>query len=334
MKKIIFLIIIIPGFIFSQPKFRGGNSDGYAKQDAFTNLGGSVNAARFKGGNADGYAMQSAFTNLGGIINASRFLGGNSDGYALASAFNSLSGAISSGRYTGGSADGYMMGNTFNNLAGIISSTRYKGGAGDGYARSSVDINALPVEMSLFTASVYEKRNVKLSWITESEENNSGFEIQRGVYNTENIEWKKISFVNGAGTSNIAKEYSYQDIRVETGKYLYRLKQIDNNGNYNYFVLTSSIEVGIPNKFAVSQNYPNPFNPSTKIDIDIPKDGIVHLKIYDMAGREIAVLINGEKMNAGYYTKMFNGVSLSSGTYFYVVQADGQMISKRMVLVK
>ena len=61
---------------------------------------------------------------------------------------------------------------------------------------------------------------------------------------------------------------------------------------------------------------------------------IVHLKIYDMAGREIAVLINGEKMNAGYYTKMFNGVSLSSGTYFYVVQADGQMISKRMVLVK
>lgn len=334
MKKIFFLLIIIPNIVFSQPKFRGGNSDGYSKQDAFTNLGGTVSASRYLGGNSDGYALLSAFTNLGGVPPSTRYFGGNSDGYALMNAFNSLNGSISFARYVGGNSDGYALMSAFNNLAGAISSGRYTGGVGDGYAKSSVDINALPVEMSLFTANVYEKRNVKLNWKTESETNNSGFEIQRGVYSTENIEWKKIGYVNGAGTVNTPKEYSYEDIRIETGKYLYRLKQIDNNGNYNYFVLNAPVEVGIPNKFAVSQNYPNPFNPTTKIDIDIPKEGIVHLKIYDIAGREIAVLINGEKMTAGYYTKVFNGVNLSSGTYFYVVQTDGQMISKRMMLIK
>lgn len=315
-------------------RYKGGNADGYSVNSNFVALSGAIISGRYTGGNSDGYSAISTFTSFSGLINAFRFKGGNADGYSNNSIFNSLSGAIIAGKYKGGNYDGYTVNSLFNNLGGVISSVRFRGGTGDGFSNTSLDLNSLPVELSLFAAEIFEKRNVKLNWKTEMEQNNSGFEIQRGVYSTDNIEWKKIGYVSGAGTTNITKEYTYEDKKIESGKYLYRLKQIDNNGAHNYYVLSAPIEVGIPNKFAVSQNYPNPFNPSTKIDIDLPKDAVVNLKIYDIAGREIAVLINGEKMTAGYYTKMFNAVSLSSGTYFYVVQSGAEIISKRMIFVK
>ncbi|MBS1493266.1 MAG: T9SS type A sorting domain-containing protein [Bacteroidetes bacterium] len=194
-----------------------------------------------------------------------------------------------------------------------------------------INNSPLPVELSLFNATV--KRNiVELMWTTDFEQNNSGFEIERK--NAAGTEWTNAGYVKGSGNSVQTIKYYFSEKIQGKGNYNYRLKQIDNNGNYKYYELSSSVEIGEPEKFNLSQNYPNPFNPTTKIDLDIPKDVIVHLKIYDIAGREIAVLINGEKMTAGYYTKVFNGIALSSGTYFYVVQTDGQMISKRMVLVK
>ncbi len=89
----------------------------------------------------------------------------------------------------------------------------------------------------------------------------------------------------------------------------------------------------VPNEYTLSQNYPNPFNPTTKINFALPKQGFVSLKIYDITGREIQTLVN-EVKQAGYYSVDFNGSSLSSGVYFYMIKSGDFVMTKRMVLIK
>lgn len=88
-----------------------------------------------------------------------------------------------------------------------------------------------------------------------------------------------------------------------------------------------------PKEYKLYQNYPNPFNPMTKINFALPKQGFVTLKIYDITGREIQILVS-EVKQAGYYSVDFNGSSLSSGVYFYRIQSNDFVMTKRMVLIK
>lgn len=90
---------------------------------------------------------------------------------------------------------------------------------------------------------------------------------------------------------------------------------------------------GIPTSYDLAQNYPNPFNPSTTIRYQLPQDGIVTLKIYDVLGSEIATLVNEEKV-AGKYEVNFNASSLASGVYIYKIQAGEFVSSKKMMLLK
>jgi hypothetical protein len=195
---------------------------------------------------------------------------------------------------------------------------------------------AMPVELSSFTSNVIE-RNVKLDWTTATEINNSGFEIQRTEVGNQNSEFRKISFVSGNGTKNTPTDYSFEDKKLNTGKYNYRLKQIDYNGNFEYHNLSETVEIGVPKKFDISQNYPNPFNPVTKIDFDLPFYSKVSIRLYDITGREIRTLVNDTKQ-AGYYSTEFNGSNISSGTYFYRIVAEGNgqkfVMTKKMILIK
>ncbi|MCX7833686.1 MAG: S8 family serine peptidase [Ignavibacteria bacterium] len=193
---------------------------------------------------------------------------------------------------------------------------------------------ALPVLISAFSYYINE-RNVHLKWSTSQEINNFGFDVER---RRENENWIKLGFVKGAGNSNEPRVYFYEDKKLNIGKYFYRLKQIDYNGNYNYFDLSESVDVGLPSKFELSQNYPNPFNASTKIDYALPVDGKVLICIYDLTGREIMNVVN-EKKFAGYYTAEINAAELSTGVYFYRLSVDGNngckfVLTKKMVLVK
>ncbi len=193
---------------------------------------------------------------------------------------------------------------------------------------------AMPVELTSFTSSV-TGRDVKLSWSTSSEENNKGFDVER--QNISNNNWEKIGFVKGNGNTNHSSNYSYTDSKLNSGKYNYRLKQIDNNGNYKYYSLSNTIEIGLPGKFNLSQNYPNPFNPTTKIDYDLPKDSKISIKLYDITGREIMTLVNAQQ-NAGNYTVQLNATNLASGIYIYtlIANSDGNqtVISKKMNVIK
>lgn len=89
----------------------------------------------------------------------------------------------------------------------------------------------------------------------------------------------------------------------------------------------------LPVKYSLEQNYPNPFNPVTRINYAIAKEGFVKLTIYDLLGREVNVLVN-EVKNAGYYSVDFNGVNLSSGVYFYKLESNGFVDTKKLTLIK
>lgn len=94
----------------------------------------------------------------------------------------------------------------------------------------------------------------------------------------------------------------------------------------------NSIE-SLPHNYSLSQNYPNPFNPSTQINFSIPVDSKVTIKVYDITGKEAAVLIN-EEMPAGYHTSTFNAAGLSSGIYFYTITAGEFKKTLKMILSK
>ncbi|MFA7361179.1 MAG: T9SS type A sorting domain-containing protein [Candidatus Kapaibacterium sp.] len=192
----------------------------------------------------------------------------------------------------------------------------------------------LPVNLTSFTSNI-NGRNVKLNWVTDSEQNNAGFDVERKALTGV---WVKAGFVQGKGTTTTTTSYSFEDKNLNAGKYNYRLKQIDVNGNFEYHNLNSVLEVGLPTKFDISQNYPNPFNPTTKVDFQLPVDSKVSILVYDMTGREIKTLLKNELRTAGYYTAEFNGSSFASGTYFYrfITEAGGKqnIITKKMVLIK
>ena len=191
----------------------------------------------------------------------------------------------------------------------------------------------LPVELASFTSSS-NGRDVNLKWQTTKEINNSGFDVERKATTGS---WTTIGYVKGSGTTNNTVTYNYSDKKLNAGKYTYRLKQIDYNGNFEYYTLNSDVNVGVPVKFDLSQNYPNPFNPVTKIDYQLPNDSKVMMKLYDEVGREVMTLLN-EKQTAGYYTITLNASSLSSGVYFYRLNASGDgkdfVITKKLMVVK
>lgn len=193
----------------------------------------------------------------------------------------------------------------------------------------------LPVELTSFTAKLIGK-NVRLSWQTSTEINNFGFEVER----FENSDWVKIGFVNGNGNSNSPKDYSFIDDKVKTdGTIKYRLKQIDNDGQFEY---SDVISVTFsPNEFELFQNYPNPFNPSTSISWNSKVDGEVTIKIFDILGNEITTLLN-EFEEAGNHKIDFNtsnlNSNLASGVYIYQIEIKNSQLlfttNKKMTFIK
>ena len=191
------------------------------------------------------------------------------------------------------------------------------------------DNQLLPVELTSFSA-VNIKSGVMLNWTTATEINNAGFEIER---KSSNYNWKKIGFVRGNGNSTLPIKYSFADNLLNTGKYQYRLKQIDFNGSYKYSKIVEVNLSDIPVNYQLNQNYPNPFNPSTTISYSIPKASFVTIKIYNILGNEVAALVNQEKP-AGKYEINFNAIHLSSGMYIYKLSAGNFNEMKKMILMK
>ena len=104
------------------------------------------------------------------------------------------------------------------------------------------------------------------------------------------------------------------------------------------FIALSVVDTFIPKEFSLSQNYPNPFNPKTRIQFDIPKSSHTTVVVYDLLGNKVATLID-ENVMPGRHTLSWNAVDdfnrkLPSGIYFYQIQAEGFIDTKKMLLLK
>ncbi|MBK7630479.1 MAG: T9SS type A sorting domain-containing protein [Ignavibacteriales bacterium] len=196
-------------------------------------------------------------------------------------------------------------------------------------AYSNVAQVSVPVELTSFTANLNSGK-VNLIWQTATETNNSGFNIERK--NIESSKWNSIGFVNGKGTTTEQQNYSFVDENVSAGKYLYRLKQIDFNGMFEY---SNEIEVVVnaPDNFSLNQNYPNPFNPSTTIEFQLPKESFVTLKVYNILGKEVASLVNEQKP-AGVHKVNFDASEMPSGMYIYKISTGSFEQTRKMLFLK
>jgi len=188
----------------------------------------------------------------------------------------------------------------------------------------------LPVELLTFYASVFNDK-VKLYWITANEVNNLGWEIERLKVGADI--WVKIGFVEGNGTSNAKKEYIFFDNPLQEGLYLYRLKQIDFDGNFKY---SEEIKVEFAKKSLETSLdcYPIPTNSEIIISFFLPNATNVELSLYNLLGEKIRSVISNEMMEKGSYLKNITLNEFSSGVYLIKLKTEKTIATKKFVLVK
>ena len=195
------------------------------------------------------------------------------------------------------------------------------------------DNAALPVQMTSFVVNA-NRLNAELKWTTATEVNCYGFEIQRRLATGAEAAWTKVGFVQGAGTTDSPKDYSFTDVKLTPARYTYRIKQVDTDGKFEYYT-PAEVEIGLAAKvLMLAQNYPNPFNPSTNIEFTLPADGRAVLKVYNILGQEVAELFNGEAQAGRIIQARFDAAGVSTGLCFYRLQFGGKTLIKRMLLVK
>ena len=185
----------------------------------------------------------------------------------------------------------------------------------------------VPVELISFTHRIVNGK-VTLIWVTATELNNMGFEIQRSLDN--NI-FVTIGFVGGKGNSTTNQYYSFTDESIP-GKIYYRLKQVDFNGSYNYSQIIEVDGVTV-STIQLQQNYPNPFNPNTTIKYQLGNDGFVNLKVFNSLGEQVAEPVN-QFQKGGSHQLIFEVKDLPSGIYVYQLSSGNYTESKKMILLR
>lgn len=189
----------------------------------------------------------------------------------------------------------------------------------------------VPIELASFTAA-QAGHQIFLSWRTLTETQNYGFEIQRKVV----ANWQTIAFVAGNGSTLQPHAYEFVDELSEVLSALpeirYRLKQLDFDGSFTYSP-TVTVDLSLPETAQLLQNFPNPFNPVTTIVYNLTKASHTTLKVFDLLGREVAVLVDEFKA-PGKYAVEFNGEGLTSGLYVYRLKAGRVQQMKKFILLK
>ena len=201
----------------------------------------------------------------------------------------------------------------------------------DTRTRFSYD-SIIPVELARFEAQRAGNGAVQLTWQTASETTNSGFEGQRqtGVSSP----WTDVRFIEGAGTTSDPQSYRFTDRAVPytAATVRYRLKQVDLAGTAE---LSKTVEVrlGTPQRLALQAPFPNPAQNEATIRYELPEATEVQIVVYDLLGRRVATLVDGQK-NAGRVQIPFRTQQLPSGTYMLRLQAADQIRTQRLTVVK
>lgn len=191
----------------------------------------------------------------------------------------------------------------------------------------------VPVALNTFSASAAGKA-VTLQWSTSAESNNAGFHVHRSL----NAGGPYTRITTRLIPPRRDGEYTFIDKDVQAGnRYYYKLEDIDAGGKSTLHGPVQ-VQMALPEVYELSQNYPNPFNPTTTIQFQLPRPGVVRLFVYNSLGQVVARLANGMR-EAGYHTVLWNGRDLQgnpvpSGVYHYRLESEGLVLTKKMVLAK
>ena len=190
----------------------------------------------------------------------------------------------------------------------------------------SAACGSLPVTL-LGLKAVGTGTKALLTWATSSENNNRGFEIERS---TNGSNWTSVGFVASQGNSSLLTNYSFTDPGLSHTHYYYRLKQIDLDNHFKYSNI-AVVDLSKTDAYLLLQNFPNPFEENTTISYYIPKTAKIRLTLLDANGREIKVLAN-QVQAAGSYSIPFYKKGLSSGIYYYRLQADDFSSTRKLII--
>ena len=195
-------------------------------------------------------------------------------------------------------------------------------------ALDALNNSPVPVELISFYGALINGK-VVLEWVTASETNNAGFEVER---KSDISAFETIGYVDGNGSSGNRITYNFVDNDLKQSRYYYRLKQIDFDGTFSY---SNEIMVDILSlaEYILHQNYPNPFNPSTKIRFTVPERSDVKITLNDVLGREVSVLFN-DQVEPGTREIEIEASSLSSGNYFVKMIAGSIHKIQKITLIK
>jgi len=187
--------------------------------------------------------------------------------------------------------------------------------------------DVIPVELVAFIAQV-DNDTVTLNWETASETNNAGFEVQtfRGEM------WEVLGFVEGHGTTTEAQQYSFSADMLP-GTYSFRLKQIDFDGQFEYFGGVEAT-VGTPSTHLLSSVYPNPFNPQASFDLAVAQTQHVSIELYNVLGQRVATLFNATMEADANQTFTIDGADLATGQYVVRVTGERFAESRTVTLLK
>ncbi|MDX1438797.1 MAG: T9SS type A sorting domain-containing protein [Rubricoccaceae bacterium] len=188
--------------------------------------------------------------------------------------------------------------------------------------------NMIPVELVSFEATV-NGSDIDLSWLTSSETNNAGFEVQlRG-----DGSYQAMGFVDGHGTTTEQQSYSYTIPDLAPGTYTVRLKQIDYDGAFEYSPEVE-VAVGVPGSHILTQAYPNPFNPQATFSLSVATEQHVEIGLYNSLGQKVDTIFNGTMAAGNARSFTINGAGLPSGAYYYRAIGTNFAETGRVMLLK
>jgi len=192
----------------------------------------------------------------------------------------------------------------------------------------------LPVELLSFTAAA-QAEGIALAWVTATETENFGFDIERRCGEEE--AWHKIGFIEGHGNSSSRQSYRYLDPLRVAGTYGYRLRQIDFDGTtfYHPEQVASWTQ---PRDFGLGQNYPNPFNPVTTIAYHLAASAEIDLSVFNSRGQLVQQLVQGTQESGDHQVRWEGcdaaGHPVAGGVYHYILRCGSRSERRAMLLLR
>lgn len=212
----------------------------------------------------------------------------------------------------------------------------------------------LPVELTDFTATLDGAGGAVLEWGTAGETSNSGFGIEHAftptleavvstAWGDEGMrddvsdldpahDFEEAAFVAGAGTTLEAQQYRHALADLAPGVHRFRLKQVDYDGDFSYSPEVE-VTVGEAVRFALSPNYPNPFAQGTTMRFSVTRTGPARVVVYDMLGRLVERVFEGEAEAGRTYRAELDGSRLASGQYVVVLTSGGERAARTITRV-